>query len=307
MRIRSLFPVIALVGGLALLCQPARAAVPDARQDAVVLTDIVEYRCGVTGETGETEKQDIRVKVELTMPADAVVGRQTTIGWHGVYADDTAVLRVPETGLADGTKLYAYASISGLSGLNSATGVGELAALDPGQVVSLPTTAVSLKTTASKAAGTATVRPAAINFGTGSTGPSIRCEVLNTGALTTYALTVASADGRPIDSAPVTPVPQPTSTVTAAPTVTATATVTAQMADAGAVTPSSQRARALTTTVVGSSTGGNGKVIETPSGGASTGGGGEAGPDGRMFISTGFLLILAAATGLWLRRRGLPG
>lgn len=44
----------------------------------------------------------------------------------------------------------------------------------------------------------------------------------------------------------------------------------------------------------------------TPSGGADTGGGGMAGPDGRVLVLTGSLLIAAAAGGgLYLRRRGL--
>ncbi|GAA3846874.1 hypothetical protein GCM10022226_83140 [Sphaerisporangium flaviroseum] len=53
-------------------------------------------------------------------------------------------------------------------------------------------------------------------------------------------------------------------------------------------------------------TGGNHKVTKTPLGAAETGGGGQAGPDGRVFVVTGFLLTLAAATGLLLRRRTIP-
>ncbi|MEV5414274.1 hypothetical protein AB0K60_36240 [Thermopolyspora sp. NPDC052614] len=48
------------------------------------------------------------------------------------------------------------------------------------------------------------------------------------------------------------------------------------------------------------------KVEKTPNGGAATGGGGEAGPDGRMFVLTGTIMVLgAAAGGLALRRRRL--
>jgi hypothetical protein len=44
----------------------------------------------------------------------------------------------------------------------------------------------------------------------------------------------------------------------------------------------------------------------TPKAGADTGAGGEAGPDGRMFMVTGSLLIIAAgAGGLFLRRRSV--
>ncbi|ACZ83733.1 hypothetical protein [Streptosporangium roseum] len=293
MRIRSILSVTALVGSLALLCQPAHAAFSELRQDAVVVTDIVDYQCTVTG---VVEKQDIKVKVELTMPVNAVTGQQMTISWHGTYVDGTA-LRAPAAGLASGTKLYAYASISGLPGLTSATGVGELATLSAGQTVPLPMTMVPLKTKSSKA-GTATVKPAAINFGTKTDEKSIECEVQNTTALTTYPLTVASANDQPTDPAPVTPSPQPTPTVTA--------TADDQSTGSVPVTSDPQPTHTVTATVTKASTDGNSKVIKTPSGGAATGGGGESGPDGRMLISTGFLLTFAAVTGLLLRRRSLP-
>ncbi|MFI7058909.1 hypothetical protein ACIBLB_43320 [Streptosporangium canum] len=294
MRIRLILSVATLVGSLPLVCQPAHAAVSELRQDAIVVTDIVDYQCAATG---VAEKQDVKVKVELTLPADATVDKQTSIVWHGAYVDDTTALRAPTTGLAGGTKLYAYASISGLAKLTSATGVGELDTVSAGQIVPLPMTPVLLKTTPS-GAGTATVKPAAINFGTGTDEPSIKCKVRNADVLTTYTLTIASADGRPTDSVSVTPSPQPTSTVTA--------TAGDQPTDSVPVTSSPQPTPTDTAIVVRASTDENGKVIKTPSGGAATGGGGESGPDGRVLVSTGFLLTLAAVIGLLLRRRGLP-
>ncbi|GAA3134069.1 hypothetical protein GCM10010466_25890 [Planomonospora alba] len=302
MRTRPIPPVLAVTGALALLCPPAHATVSDARQKTVVITDIVEYRCSTTGAAGD---QDVKVKIELTMPADATAGEQMTIGWRGTYVSDATALKVPAAGLAGGTKWYAYAAISGLPGLTSATGVSELAALGPGQVIPLPTAVVPLKTTSS-AAGTATVRPAAINVGTRPTEPSIQCEVRNADALTTYPLTIASADGTPADPAPVTPSPSTTATATASarPTHTVTATVTAQASASAPAT--SQPARDLTTSAAGSSAGGGTKVIVTPAGGAATGGGGDAGPDGRVLVSTGLLVTLAAVAGLRLRRRALP-
>ncbi|MET8335753.1 hypothetical protein ABZV14_20750 [Streptosporangium canum] len=294
MRIRSILLVATLAGSMALFCQPAHAAVSGLRQDAIVVTDIVDYQCTVTG---VAEKQDIKVKVELTMPSDATAGEQLAIGWRGAYVDDATALRAPATGLAGGTKLYAYASISGLAKLTSATGVGELATPSADQTVLLSTATVPLKTTPSNA-GTATVKAAAINFGTKTDEPSIKCEVRNPAALTTYTLTVASADGRPTDSVPVTPSPQPTPTDTA--------TAGDQPTDSVPVTSSPQPTPTVTAIVAKASTDENGKVIKTPSGGAATGGGGESGPDGRVLISTGFLLTLAAVIGLLLRRRGIP-
>ncbi|MBB2909165.1 hypothetical protein FHS43_000411 [Streptosporangium becharense] len=282
MRIRSILSLVALAGGLAPLCQPAHAVVSKPQQGVIVATDIVDYRCTTTG---VAEKQDIKVKVELMMPPDATPGKQMTIEWRGVYVDDTSALKAPATGLADGTELYAYASISGFPGLTSATGVGEIDTLSAGQTIPLPMTTVSLKTTPSST-GTATVRPAAINFGTRTNEPSIQCEVRNPTALTTYTLTVASADDRPADSVPVTPSPQPSDT--------ATASADDQSPDDPAPVTSSSRPTDAEE---------GGRVIETPSGGAATGGGGQAGPDGRVLVLTGFLLILAAGTGLLLRRR----
>ncbi|MFC4530316.1 hypothetical protein ACFO60_06050 [Sphaerisporangium dianthi] len=46
------------------------------------------------------------------------------------------------------------------------------------------------------------------------------------------------------------------------------------------------------------------QVTRKPVAGAATGGGGDAGPDGRMFVLVGTLLVGGAAVGgLFLRRR----
>jgi hypothetical protein len=275
-HVRSVFSVAVLAGSLVLLCQPAHAAIPEAWQGSTVATGIVEYECTTTGETA---KQDIKVNVELTMPADARTGEQMTIGWRGTYADGTG-LKAPAAGLAAGTKLYAYASISGLTALTSATGVGVLETAAPGQVIPLPTVMVELKTTA-RNAGTASVKPAAINFGTLPTTPSIQCDVQNAADLTTYTLTVAAAG-----TTSPTPTPAP-STTSPKPTHTVTVTETPESANDTVTTAAK----------------GNSKVTRTPVGAAGTGGGGGTGPDGRKFVLTGSLLILAAVTGLFLRRR----
>ncbi|MER6174220.1 hypothetical protein [Streptosporangium sp. NPDC001681] len=274
MRVRSVLSVTVLAGGLVLFLQPVGAAVSEVRQSSAVITDVVEYQCTTTG---ATEKQNIKVKVEMTMPATATTGEQMSIGWQGTYADGTG-LKAPATGLTADTSLYAYASISGLTGLTSATGVGTPGTVGANQVIPLPTTPVSLSTTSSNA-GTATVRPAALNFGTAANAPSIKCAVQNQDALTTYPLTVTAADQ------------------TGTETETGTDTGTETDTDTG-TEPETE-----TETETEPETGGNGKVQQTPSGPAATGGGGERGPDGRMFLLTGSLLILTATTGLLLRRR----
>ncbi|WP_068920553.1 hypothetical protein [Planobispora rosea] len=288
MRIRSIFSAVILAGGSALFCQAAHATASDARQDTVVVTDIVDYLCTAVG-TGET--QAIKVRIELTMPTDAVAGEQMSIGWRGTYVNATG-LKAPSTGLAAGSKLYAYAAISDLPRLTSATGVSELTTPDAGEAVPLPQTAVPLKTTSSNA-GTATVRPAALNIGVRPNEPSIECEVRNVDALTTYSLTVAPADGQPTVPVPVTPTQTATATAGARPTRTVTATVTAQPVEPAATAVTEARAEQ------------DGGTMRTPLGGAATGGGGAAGPDGRVLMSAGFLLTLAAVSGLLLRRRSV--
>ncbi|GAA3423664.1 hypothetical protein GCM10018953_08470 [Streptosporangium nondiastaticum] len=299
-----------MAGGLVLLCPPARAAASEARQAvsevrqaAVLVTDVVSYQCEVTP---SGEKQDVRVRVEMEMPSDARVNVQTTIRWRGTYADETGVLRVPDVGLPIGTKLYAYASISGIENFTSATGTNDLAAPRAGQALQLPEGWVSLRTTP-RNAGTATVRPATINFGTDSDKQLIHCKVLNADALKTYSLPVASENGQPADptstpdptdSAPVSPTLDPTPDPTPEPTPTVTVTTVDRSADSGPGAPEPAVVAEEAVEQVGG-------VNETPFGAAATGGGGEAGPDARTFVVAGFLLTLTAGIGLRSRRRGV--
>lgn len=166
------------------------AALPLSNGAAEPASDVVAYHC-VTASTREV--QDIKVRIELTVPADATAGTQTSIGWHGAYAEGTE-LRAPATGTATGLKLYAYAGISDFPGLTSATGVGRLGILTPGAAIPLPDAVVPLKTTA-RNAGTGNVHAAAINFGPRPSERVIECEVQNRGTLTEHPLTVKPATG----------------------------------------------------------------------------------------------------------------
>ncbi|GAA0410606.1 hypothetical protein GCM10010160_43650 [Acrocarpospora corrugata] len=206
------------------------------------------------------------------MPTGATPGVQMSIGVLLSY--EGTGLRAPTTGLPAGTKVYPYASISELPGLNSATGVGELGTIAAGQVITLPTTTVNLLTKSDNE-GIASVRPGAMNFGTSPGAPFIQCRVLNATALQTYPLTV-SGGGQSASSTP-------------SPTVTATAAGT-----------DDETADETTDGDIFEDESG----METPVGAAETGGGGDAGPDGRMLVGTGLLIILAAGSGLLLHRRG---
>ncbi|GGO68983.1 hypothetical protein GCM10012289_28980 [Nonomuraea cavernae] len=226
-------------------------------------TQLVDYTC--TSDSGTV--QDVTIKVTLTLPAtDPRAGEQFSIGWSGEY-ETGAELKAPADGLPAGVKLYAYASISGLTGLTSATGVGTLGTITAGQTITLPTTAVSMKTTSQKA-GTAQVKPAAINIGNLPTSPLIECEVKNATTLVTYPLTIGAGGGSTPSDSPSSPTP--------------TTTPTSESPE-----PTSKRSA-------------------TPKDGVDTGAGGEAGPDGRAFVLTGSALIMAAgAGGLLLRRRSV--
>ncbi|MFG1680620.1 hypothetical protein ACGFNP_10645 [Nonomuraea sp. NPDC049269] len=149
--------------------------------------DVVTYSC----RTGtEASPQTVKIRVTLTMPTSTPkAGEQFSIGWSGTY-ETGSELEAPSTGLPPGSKLYAYASISGLSQLTSADGVGELGTATASDPITLPTS-VDMKTK-SKNSGSATVKPAAIKIGTSPSVSVIECEVQNASALKTYPLTIGT-------------------------------------------------------------------------------------------------------------------
>ncbi|MFI7688956.1 hypothetical protein ACIBQ6_07785 [Nonomuraea sp. NPDC049655] len=228
---------------------------------------VAAYTCKTTG-TNET--QIVKMDIKLTVPATASVGRQMTIGWRGSYVEG-AELRAPAAGLDGEVNLYAYAAVSGIDRLTSATGVGSPGLIVPGAVIPLPRETVELRTTP-RDPGTGTVRPASVNFGPTPQRRLIECELQDKDAPASYPLTVTAAGTAQSPDAPSTPDTSDTpDTEAAPPDETAEDTPTA-----------------------------------TPTGGANTGGGGEAGPDGRALVLAGSLVLAAALTGLRLRRPSRP-
>ncbi|GAA3666444.1 hypothetical protein GCM10022224_033110 [Nonomuraea antimicrobica] len=258
-------PLAVLASAVVLSCVPVPAA-------HAVSVAVVAYECTVKG---TNERQDVSIDVELTVPSQAAVGTQMTIGWRGAYSTG-AELIAPATGMEGDITMYAYAGISGITGLTSATGVAPVGTVIPGEPIPIPETTVDLKTMPTKD-GTGQVRPAAINFGLRPQEPLIECEVKDEGGLTRYPLTVGnggSSSPSPDDSTDDTTEDADDSTQDTDTTDNSVSTVT-------------------TTTT------------ETPSGGVDTGAGGLAGPDGRAVMATGLVIVLAALTGLRLRLRGL--
>lgn len=286
MRIPAVVSVV-FAGCLALASQPAHAAPLSVERSLRVVAEVVEYEC--TTDDSTAEKQDVKIDIELTMPDDATAGQQMSIGWRGTYVTGSE-LRAPADGLGT-VKVYAYAAFTGIEHLTSATGVSEHVTVAAGQIIPLPQAGLTLKTT-SPNAGTATVRPAAVNIGPSPTAPVIQCEVRNATALTTYPLTVAQG----AQTSP-SPSPSPDGAVAGpTPTRTVTATVTAAEPDAESDAESDED-------TLEQDAGAAQEVDTTPVGGVATGGGGEAGPDGRMYVLTGLAITLAACAGLLLRRR----
>ncbi|MBF8191554.1 hypothetical protein ITP53_38840 [Nonomuraea sp. K274] len=252
---------IKLITSAALILMYAAAS------PAHAAADVVNYECTITA---TDEKQTVGLDIELTVPTDAEVGVEMTIGWRGSYVAG-AELHAPAAGVEGDLNIYAYAGISGYPGLTSATGVAPAGLILPGQPIALPETIVELKTTAD-AADSGTVHAGAVNFGLTPQDPLIECEVLNSGTLTEYPLTVPGTGETPSP----TPTPEPTEEPTEDPTED----------------PTEETTEPETTTT----------TTRTPEGGAATGGGGTAGPDGRALVATGLLVILAAAAGLGFRR-----
>ncbi|MEO3794397.1 hypothetical protein ABGB14_29645 [Nonomuraea sp. B10E15] len=254
MRVRLAVPAVALALAYTALPSAAHA-------------DTVAYTCETVA-TGM--QQQISLDIELTVPTDATVGTQMTIGWRGSYVGSARLL-APTTATDGQLKMYAYAGISGIDRLTSATGVGQLGTVTPGQPITLPATTVEMKTTANFP-GTGTVHAAAVNFGPTPQERVIECEVDDEESLREYPLTVTGESTSP----------SPDET-------------------AGSETPDPDVSTPEDTTTSPASTTTR-TVTELPTGGVATGGGGMAGPDGRVLVATGLLVVFAATGGLWLRR-----
>jgi hypothetical protein len=184
------------VSGLAILFLLAATFLPSSTQaDPVGDGEVVEYTCKV-GEQPITP--NILIRITLTMPSTAPqVGEQFSIGWTGDF-EPGSELEAPAA-VPAGIKMYAYASISGLTGLTSATGVGELGTATAGQPISLPAS-VDMRTR-SQNPGTASVKPASVNFGLTPQNPLVDCEPADPGPLKTYPLTIGGDDTTPTPTA----------------------------------------------------------------------------------------------------------
>ncbi|MEV0828170.1 hypothetical protein [Nonomuraea rubra] len=240
----------------------AATILPFAASPAEAAATVV-YECTTTA---TSEKQEVSLDVELTVPAQATVDQQLTIGWSGAFVTGKELV-APATGMEGELKMYVYAGISGIDDLTSATGVADLGMVIPGEPVAIPPTATM--TTTPRKPGSGTVHAASINFGLTPQDRLVEC--VAKGSATEYPLTVTGADGStPSDS-----------------TTPTDSTTTPEDDGSDGNEPDS------TPTTTSS---------DIPSGGVDTGAGGMAGPDGRALMLTGLVVMLAAIVGLRLRR-----
>ncbi|GAA0947767.1 hypothetical protein [Nonomuraea longicatena] len=259
----------------------------------------VTYTCTNVSTSTDTE---IKFQMDLTGPVSAVSPSATAVvTWK--IGTPSPTLTAP-TQLAQGDRLVieADAIITGSpsptpSELRTAVVTNTPGAIALGSPLQpLPTVLVSLTPTAR---GTMAVIPYdfTLRVGTAAGGNVALYDCTVTTGKESEAtqaaalITVATGSSSP-SSSPTTPTPTATT-----PTPTPT-TPTA--------TPTTARPTKTTTVIVTETPAGGGKVRKTPKDGADTGAGGDMGPDGRMFILSGALLIMAAgAGGLILRRRNI--
>lgn len=240
-------------------------------------TEVVAYKCDLVDTTVNDPEfpADVNVKFTPTMPTNAKTNEDASVTWTSAI-DSTSPdqLKAPTGFPTTGGKYFLTLKASGAGVPATATAEGALTGIVAGQAITtLPSLTFKIKPTST---GTVTITPGDFVLGTSATqttGSAVKCVAPTTG-LKTYTFTVTAGTG---SSNSPSPSPSPTPTTTSPkPTKTSTATVT--------VTPPNKS--------------------KTPKAGADTGAGGDAGPDGRMFILTGTLLVAAAAAGgLVLRRR----
>src|SRR5690606_11716965 len=203
-----------------------------------------------------TETANVDIKFTATMPTNARANQEASFTWATQIQTTGDELKVPATGIPAGTKNFATVKASGAGVPASATGDATITGT-AGQNVTLPSVSIKVKPTTT---GTVTITPRDLMVGAAATGTGIiKCTAPTTG-LPTFTFQVAAASASPSPS----PSPTPTKTTTVIVTETPTTRTTSPTA----------------------------RSSKTPKDGVATGAGGMAGPDGRMFILAGSVLIL---------------
>ena len=256
-------------------------------------TKEVTYQCtaGTTGGS-ETTRQ---ITVNLSGPASATAGSPytATLVIAGASPAFTAVDAIP-TGSQ--IQLVPQVSVSATPGTVTVPMVTATASASAtasvtagGTLAPIPTATVTVTPQAGSTSMILEARDFALRVGqAGAASPGLlyTCVVASTGSTAPAAVTAAVATA--------------TSSTSTSPSTSTTPSNTPTTS-----TPTPQQTHTVEVTVTEEPTN-DSKVARTPEGGAATGAGGDAGPDARMFVLVGSILLLgAAAGGVVLRRRRL--
>lgn len=295
LRVAAKTAVIATVGAGVFGAFPALASMYAAPQP-------VTYNCTLAGAAAPSTTHTFQM--DLTGPASAVTNAPLVATWK-IGQPATIPTLTPSAPAPAGANLVADAEVrisaspSGVLAVPSELRQVLVTAAPPvvGQAVSAPPVLVTVTPLAT---GVVVFEPGAFTLslvtgaGTGTAGEAelLDCTLPNSAQASVAALRVTVGTGAPSPS--VSPSPSPSATpsrsvtpspsttpTTPKPTITVTQTKTAEAPS----DPDEQ-------------------IEETPKGAASTGGGGDAGPDARMIMFSGALMVaLAGIGGLVLRRR----
>lgn len=261
---------------------------------------VVRYNCTpIVGGVPQTPQQhDLTVNLAAA-PATVSVGTGFTATFQVVSAGQAPLQAPGEIPITSTIVIEPLLEVEGNPSPSS------LVTVTPSAVHSVTTPIASGAALPPPPAATATITPSTGATSIVITGGSFTIKVITAGAqplsqdlfrcvppvdATLPVATVAVGTG----TAPSTPGTPPVTTTPTVPTAPITSTM-----------PTTRVTTTFTKTVTAPPVEvDDGQVSRTPEGGAATGGGGEMGPDGRVFVLVGSLLVLgAAAAGLFLRRR----
>ncbi|GAA3443964.1 hypothetical protein [Planomonospora venezuelensis] len=252
----------------------------------------VTYDCTVPGGAAATYK----VQLDLTGPLNPVPSSTIVATWKiGPSASPaiTAPSAIPTSDriIVEGDVLITSSPLAVPSEARQLEATGAAVSVAAGATITPPNLLITMTPTAT---GVIAVQPDAFTLyvmpSGGTESELLNCAVSTAAAAeaTAAALLITvkpstASTGTPTNTGTGTATPTPTNTATSSvkPTITVFETVTAK--------PTAGRTR---------------QIEKTPGGGAATGGGGDAGPDARVIMLSGALMIAgAAAGGLALRRR----
>lgn len=277
--------IAAACGGIFFGAVPAIASM-------VATPKTVTYTCTASGTTAT-----YKVQVDITGP-QAPAPSSTVVATWAVQQPAaspffTAASAIPATErlVLDGDALVTSSPSIVPSELRTVAATGAAASISAGASLQPLPMLITMTPTAT---GVIAVQPGSFSLylepGAGNGGDLYVCDVANTASAEASAaalLITVKPSGTTTGTGTPTPTPTPSNTTptptatptTAAPVVTVTRTRTAKPAE-------------------------DSQIDETPGGGASTGGGGDAGPDARVIMFSGALMVAGAAIGgLVLRRR----